>query len=332
MPDVAPPLAIRPRELLCLICRAGRGGDRPDERLCRILRAIREDPARPVALRCDVACVYSRQNPGQTGRAPGGTLAERKRDLDVLQRLGMAPGDARPAIDLLRRCMDRIPDNRAICRGDESAGEAWRGCPDWPEPGYARAASQGVGSVVPLRSDEERAAEKELCAREIRVADRLRIRPHHLMCMACFHGGREDVGPIEADCLFELIEAIWNHPDVLVEMVDGPCMVCRGCKAYDPAADWCLGRSGMGLRDEKKDLDTLRALGMQYGDALPARELFRRLFERVPDTRGVCSFGDGAVQGAEWTVCGGPEGSPAYLRARAAGMGIPGLAGSGRPG
>lgn len=80
----------------------------------------------------------------------------------------------------------------------------------------------------------------------------------------------------------------------------------------------------MGLRDEKKDLDTLRRLGLSYGDVLPARELLRRLYAAIASTTEICGNGDGVETAPEWRVCGGPEGNAGYAAGRAAGLGVPG--------
>jgi hypothetical protein len=80
----------------------------------------------------------------------------------------------------------------------------------------------------------------------------------------------------------------------------------------------------MGLRDQKKDLDVLQLLGLQYGDTLPARKLYERLFAAVEDTTQVCGYGDGVARSPEWSVCRGSEGSEQYHRARAARLGLPG--------
>ena len=60
------------------------------------------------------------------------------------------------------------------------------------------------------------------------------------------------------------------------------------------------------------------------GDTLPARQLYERLYARIPSTRDVCAYGDGEVRGYEWRACGGPEGNAGYPKARAAKLGIRG--------
>jgi len=99
-------------------------------------------------------------------------------------------------------------------------------------------------------------------------------------------------------------------------------MICPPCSSYNPKTHLCVNGRVMGLRDQKKDLDLLQRLGMRYGGTLPAREMFRRLFEAIESTRQICGHDDGPVTGWEWTVCGGPEGNDDYRKARAAGLGF----------
>ena len=78
----------------------------------------------------------------------------------------------------------------------------------------------------------------------------------------------------------------------------------------------------MALRDEKKDLDTLRILGLAYGDVVPARTLMTRLYERIDSTTTICGNGNGVETSPEWNVCGGSEGNGGYVAGRAAGLGL----------
>lgn len=296
---------VRPSDLLCIVCSAGAGSVRGIARsaaharqLQRLLARIRREPTRTLALRC------ARQS------------AEKRRDLHALQRMGLVPGDARPALELLRRILESISDVEDLC--SPSCPHASRGC-------YAAARAAGPASIVPGRSADEMARAKRESARLMRAADRLRIRPHHLMCMACFHGGRETLAPIAEDNLFEAVDIVQKNPDVPVTLVEGCCMICPPCASYEPRTNRCTGDIGMSLRDEQKDLDVLALTGLSYGDTLPARELYRRLFERIASTLQVCGYGDGVQRAREWRVCGGADGDPRYVRAREKGLGIPGL-------
>jgi hypothetical protein len=124
-------------------------------------------------------------------------------------------------------------------------------------------------------------------------AERLQIRPHHLMCMSCFCGGRAELAPIEEDNLYEAIEIMQRDPQIPVELVRGPCMICPPCHGYDPASGLCTADVGIALRDELKDLDVLQLLGLEYGEVLPAQALMARLYEQILSTQMVCRHGDG---------------------------------------
>jgi hypothetical protein len=319
-----PPLAVRPYQLLCIVCRigAGRGDDLGDDRLAAILSAVRDDPLRPVTLRCNADSCYRYQNPGRDEDTPEGALFNEKRDLDILQRMGLVPGDTRPAIEVFERLLATVTETMGICAYPRETSPAWRGCAAARSSNYERGREMGLAAVIPGRSAEEMGAEKQASATRIYEADRLLIRPHHLMCMTCFHGGREELAPIAADNLFEAIDVIHKRPEIPITLVRGCCMICPPCSLYDPGTGLCRAGMGMNLRDQKKDLDVLQKLGLEYGDTVPARELLELLYERIPSTRDVCGYGDGKERAWEWRICGEPEGREAYARGRAAKLGL----------
>jgi len=321
-------LHVRPYELLCVICRLGQSrASRPgEERLDAILQAVRREPCLPLTLRCNVDTVCRYQNPGLDQDTPEGPLFNRKRDLDILQKLGLVPGDTRPANELFFRIFERIPTCMGICAYDGATSPLWAGCPQASQGGYEKGHALGLAAVIPPRPAAERQGAKEESVRRIYAAPRLFIRPHHLLCIACFHAGRQHPEPIEADNLAEIIEVVQKNPEIPITLRPGPCMVCMPCDCYDPATDQCVGRNGRSLRDDKRDLDTLQRLGLAYGDTLPARDLFRRVFQMIPSTRDVCAYGGGPQTGYEWSVCGDPKGAATYEAAARAGLGIPGLA------
>jgi hypothetical protein len=43
-----------------------------------------------------------------------------------------------------------------------------------------------------------------------------------------------------------------------------------------------------GLSNEKRDLDMLQKLGLEFGSSMKARDLFRLIFERIPTTKEIC--------------------------------------------
>ncbi len=319
-----PALPVRPYQLMCVICRLGAGctDDLGDPRLTAILQAAREDPKLPLTLRCNVDTVYRYQNPGHAEDTAEGELFNAKRDLDIIHKLGLAPGDTRPAIDMFERVLAKIPQTRGICGYGAQTSDTWRGCAQADSGNYEKGRQLGIHAVIPPRDPAEKAQYKKTSAAALYQAQTLRIRPHHLLCMSCFHGGKDKLAPIAEDNLFEAIDAIQKHPDIPVTLIAGVCMICPPCGKYDPVNKLCVGGRSMALRDQKKDLDVLQKLGLKYGDTLPARKLYQLLFERIPSTRDICGYGDGETRAYEWSICGSAVKDDAYQKARAARLGI----------
>lgn len=314
---------VRPYQLMHIVSRigAGCGDDLGDPRLNEILAAIRQEPYLPLTLRCNVTSTYAYQNPGHQDDTPEGELFNARRDLKILQRMGLVPGATRPAIDLLELLLRSVETARGILWFDEVTSETWRGEPR--EAGHYEAGrAMGVQAILPPRSEAEMAEVKRQSARAMAEAGLLEIRPHHLMCVTCFYGGHEELAPIDEDNLFEVIDVVQKRPDIPIRLISGPCMICPPCPHYHPPSGLCIGGQSMSLRDELKDLDLLQLLGLQYGDVLPARELFARLYAHVASTREICGHGDGIARSPEWRVCGGPDGDPRYAKGRAAGLGF----------
>lgn len=323
MSDGNETLTVRPYQLMCMVCKigAGRGDDLGNARLNEILKAVRENPIIPVALRCNVDSVYRFQSPGRDEDTPEGELFNDKRDLDILQRLGLVAGDTRPAGELFLRLFANISTGRGICMYDEVTSGTWQGCADPDRGGYDKGHALGVDAIIPPRLAEEKAAVKKASVQAMYDADVLQIRPHHLMCMTCFHHGRECLEPIEEDNLFEAIDIMQKKPDIPVKLIAGCCMICPPCSKYDPKTGLCIGALGMSLRDQKKDLDALQLIGLEFGDTLPAADLLERLYDRIESAMQVCGYNDGVERAPEWRVCCKPE-NPRYEKGRAARLGM----------
>ena len=317
-------LPVRPYQLMCIVCRMGGGctNDLGDPRLTAILKAVRQDPKLPLTLRCSVDSVYRYQNPGHAEDTAEGELFNAKRDLDIVHKLGLVPGDTRPAVDMFARLLDKVPRARGICGYETNTSDTWRGCAQAGSGNYEKGHAMGLKAIIAPRDSQEMAQVKKTSAAAIYQAPVLRIRPHHLLCMSCFHGGKEKLAPIAADNLFEAIDVIQKNPDIPVTLIAGVCMICPPCASYDPANKLCLGGRSMALRDQKKDLDVLQKLGLKYGDSLPARKLLELLYQRIPSTRDICAYGDGEVRAPEWSICGGALKDAPYQKARAARLGI----------
>ncbi len=193
-----PTLPVRPYQLMCVVCRLGAGctDDLGEPRLTAILKAVRQDPKLPLTLRCNVDTVYRYQNPGHAEDTAEGELFNAKRDLDIVQKLGLVPGDTRPAIDMFERVLAKIPQARGICGYETQTSDTWRGCAQAGSGNYEKGHKLGINAIIPPRDPQEKAQYKKTSAAAIYQAPALQIRPHHLLCMSCFHGGKDKLAPI----------------------------------------------------------------------------------------------------------------------------------------
>jgi hypothetical protein len=319
---------VRPYQLLCLICRQGRVGQAEpyyfEERLEKIYRAVKDNPVIPLTLRCNTDTVFKFQNPGRDLDTPEGARYNDLRDLTILQRLGKTPAVTMPAVDLFEHIIEAIPDNKNICWYPHEEAPAWPECKFAHTGNYQRGIAAEPGNLVYRRKPERKRADKQNSVNIIYNAKMLRIRPHHLLCMACFYGNsfEKSFAPIEQDNLFECMKVMQKNPDMPVQLIHGPCMICPPCRQYYPDFNLCIGGKSMGLRDDKKDLDTLRKLGLDYGDILPANQLYAKIYKSIKSTTEICGNIDGIERGREWRICGGPGGNNGYIKARNAGFGI----------
>ncbi|MBI3947133.1 MAG: hypothetical protein HY321_14505 [Armatimonadetes bacterium] len=312
-----PAICVPARQLLGTVCVLG-GAPCPliaAEEARVVLDRVKADPTAAIRLESDADAVphYTRLGPAP---ADPEAVFNRKRDLDVLQRLGLAPGDTRRARYLYAALFAAIETPDGICAHDTPG---WEGCPHARSGAYERVRARGWQGVVYARSAAERAAYRSRNAEQITDGERLFIRPHHLMCLSCWHNGGQGKGPRSNDTLYEVLQRVRRDPDVPITLVEGCCMACDCCDGFHPENGRCVHDGGL-IRDYKKDLDVFQRLGLMPGATLPAREAFALLFERVPSTRDICGFGDGVLRSREWTICGGPDGSAGYARTRETGV------------
>lgn len=320
VPDV-PGLTLRPYQLLCLVCRLGE--ERwPDGRIAGILAAIRDEPDLPMTLRCNAGDVYLYQNPGVGEDTSEGADFNIKRDLDVLQRLDLAPGATLPARTLLMCLLRKIPTLAGLCGYEGVTSGDWRGCPRWQAACYERGHARGLEAIIPPRDPQQMARDKLTSVAAMRAADCLTIRPHVLMCCVCNYGGTEGkCEPLAADNIVEFIQIVRERPQVPVKLARGAdWMICAPCPKRVAEVNACVNVEGSGgLSNEKRDADLLQALGLTYGSVLPARELYLLLFERVPTTMAICAR-DNHRDSVWWDGCGEQNltaGNAGYERGRA---------------
>lgn len=55
-------------------------------------------------------------------------LRDRKKDLEVFQRLGLVPGDVLPAEKLISLIYDKLPTVKGICEYGASTSPEWDAC------------------------------------------------------------------------------------------------------------------------------------------------------------------------------------------------------------
>jgi hypothetical protein len=93
-----------------------------------------QDPNLPLTLRCNVDTVYQYQNPGHAEDTAEGEPFNAKRDLDILQKLGLVPGETLPARKLYDLLFERTSFTRDICGFGDGEARA----PEWSICGGAR--------------------------------------------------------------------------------------------------------------------------------------------------------------------------------------------------
>ena len=291
---------IEPRFLLCVNCVRGGGKSRCIEkyRIAELYQNIDENPEVHLTL------IGAFDNIGaRTERFDQQTPAERLKDLGVLQRLGLNYGDTRSARDLFTRLSRSIKNLDGLCRYPENPYGKWPECALADGECYVKG-----NKPLPLaQNPDEMAAQKVSSCQMMADADLLIIRAHHLLCITCFAGRGNNAVPLEEDNLYEAWMKFRKNPDLPVTLVEGPgeCCICPPCHSYIPSRGLCV--ASCHLRDRKKDLDTFVALGLNPGDTLPARELYRRIGERIPQASIICAYETDTS--FEWTSCGGAKGN-----------------------
>lgn len=324
---------VRPYQVMCLICRLGKKQDTPyyfEKELNALQEAIKADLNQPLLLRCNVESTFRFQNPGTELDTPEGELFNLRRDLTILQRLGLTPGSAFPATDLIRLFVNALPECADVCGALPDHAETWQGCKFATSGNYERGLADVLSALGGIRPKSERVACKQKTAPQMYEHEILEIRPHHLLCMICFLNGKklEELQPIAEDHLYEALEICQKNPDTPIKLVAGPCMICPPCHGYDPVSGTCSAAFGMGLRDQKKDLDTLRRLGLKYGDIVSVSKIYNMIFDKIENFTMICGFTTARRTGPAWTICSGEndmEGRKCFYKGKSCGLHIPGV-------
>ena len=146
---------------------------------------------------------------------------------------------------------------------------------------YERVRAQGWPAVVYSRPAAEREAYRRHGTERIAQAERLFVRPHHLMCLACWYAGGEGASPRPNDTIYEILQRIRREPDVPITLVEGCCQVCDCCDGFHPETTRCVHGGGLIrdvlVREEPMVLNYLtagRGIRLQPGLVLALEPMF----------------------------------------------------------
>jgi len=131
----------------------------------------------------------------------------------------------------------------------------------------------------------ERQALKEEYGRHLPQLEKIRVRPHHLLCLLCTYG-EEGGRPSPNNNCWEIIQKIRDDPEVLLEIVAGTDDNCIPCPSR--VGSLCVAESA--IRDLKKDQDVLERTGLRIGDVRPARAAYALVMKNIPTVQGICTF------------------------------------------
>ena len=312
-----PEVDIAARQLLGTVCVAG-GAECPlfreREDALEVLQRVKRDPSASIRLTSSADRVphYSMLEDADYARLNRKGVLNRKRDLDVLQRLGLSPGDTRRARYLYELLFQRIDTPVGVCAHDTPG---WEGCPLARSGAYECVQGKRWKEIVYDRPEQAMSEARRLSVDRIRTGGVLSVRPHHLMCMSCWVGGTGGKGERGNDTLDAIWRRICDDPDVEISLVEGNCEACHCCDGFHTESTRCVHACGM-LRDYKKDLDVFQKIDLMPGDTMNARELLKLIYRKITSTTEVCGYGTGEATSHEWSVCSGPQGNTGYVEAR----------------
>ena len=312
----------RPYQLLCAVCSIGQGVDHPeDDKVSRLLQAVKADPDVPVTVTCNIGSLFAFQDPGTEDDTPEGTDYNQKRDLDILHKLDLTPGVTLPARILFARVLDRIPTVSGICGYDTVTSDTWQGCPKAKSGYYEKGHAAGITAIIPPRDEQEMQQEKERSIAALRAAKEINMRPHLLICAVCQYG-KGIRPPFAEDNLPEFLDIVFNeNPDIMMTMVPGAdWMMCASCPSRIPDRNACVtGRNfAGGLYNQIKDLNVLQALGLTYGTKIKARDFYQLALERIPTVEWVCALDNADLlpHSIWWNACDARKPQTQYQKGR----------------
>jgi hypothetical protein len=286
-------------------------------------------PFAPLRVAADADVIRAHFFDAYEGRAPrdlprgfperSADHAWRRRDLEVCRVLGILPGTVLPAYHAYKALFERQPTLEGICRTGSRPSADWPECRHARKGHYERIAGEpranlnkqhllgerlaGHGLWAMIRPRTRRAM---LCAKQrsarfiLGEAGRLYIRPCHCLCILCNTVEDPEREPLAEDNLVELFRRMRREPDIPVTLSEGCCMVCDPCNVYHRGEHLCYHAHP---KNSLRDLMILERLGLEPGATLPARELYRRIYERIGSLKEICGWRDGTNTAPWWAPC-----------------------------
>jgi len=335
-------IKIRAHHLLCAICASAGCEDTPagDEIVRDITSALKADPFTIVRVTADIDIVRAHYDDIYSGSLVDTDFSQRQddysdrmKDLELLRILGIRPNTEFPAIELLRLLFATVHTLEGICYYKDNMQPDWQECPHARKDLFQQVRNDGIDdyfsldrcnimaekllgkgpySLLPIRTRDEMVEAKRASCERIAGADRLFIRPHHLMCILCCYGLGALDAPLEVDNLQELMLKMQRNPGIPVTLVEGCCMVCDPCPAYHPEKNICLW---MYTKDQLKDLRILHKLGLKPGSTLKAGDLIDRLLTTIDSPNEICGADAMNDSSPTWKSCSASN-SGAYEKIR----------------
>ncbi|MDD4870088.1 MAG: DUF1284 domain-containing protein [Kiritimatiellae bacterium] len=313
-------ITLRPYKLLCAVCAIGEGNTEEDDDK---IKAIRKNPDIPVTLRCNAGDIFAYQDPDHADDTHGSAEFNRKRDLEILQRIDLPPGVTLPARIILHRIWDRITSTSGICNCEETAKDSCKGCPRakaglyekgreisllYAVPGWNTQLTfsesdlqKAKNAIIVPRTKEERAAEKRKSLEAMYHAEAIPVRPHILLCAICQYGDGSRP-PFETDNLPEMIQFILKNPKARIKMAEAAdWMMCAPCPSLNKY-NACVNVKGhAGLTSQLRDVRVLHVLDLRYGDVINAQELYKKILQHIPSSAPICgSISKGVQEPSVW--------------------------------
>lgn len=326
-------IIIQPSQALCLVCSLGKNPEGPERsELEKILKMVEKDPDIPVTLRCKAGDIFSFQDIKENNQT-----WKRKMELDILQKLDLAPGTTLTARILFIRIFTRIKTLKNICifDGKPICADAIQKyyeksrktqisftvlyCNEFSKSIVAQQAkNKGIRIIIPPRTveDMEKSKKESLKAMYLAKNTGIRVRPHMLLCSVCQYGA--GVKPNQAyDNLPELIELIKKEPETKITLVENAdWMMCAPCPSWTKANSCVHSLGKCGLPNQLRDMRLLQEIGLDYNTTLPAKKLYTMILEKISSTLQICRFDNPST--SMWhSGCGKRKtNSPDYERGR----------------